>query len=487
KFGRALLVCIFLRGGLATYSPKKLVGYHYGRATCVILDDDSVKCWGRLFNGMQATGIEAFIGNAANQMGDNLPSADFGVGRTAVDIGVSAYAILDCSCVLSDIGVTDSKIGDDAFELGDFLPAISLGSGRTAKQIAVGDRYACALLDNNLVKLGTSRSIFKDYSWFVYSKFAAVAPAETRPQKDFLRFLREVVVNRIEGDTRLGYGDETDRSSTEAQMGDALPFVDLGTGRTAQKIGCGDSHVCALLDDNTLKCWGGNYNGQCGQDTTNDIGKSANQMGDYLPAIDVGAGRTVTDFVAGYKHTCAILDDGNLKCWGYANYGHLGHGDRHDRGGNDRKMATIPTVDLGTGLTVKKVFAGWDMTCAILSDDRTKCWGSAGNGKLGHGDDTPSDEWSVGDESGEMGDSLPATNYGTGRTAQHITMGNGFQCALLDDATVKCMGYGEWLGYGDTTDRGQDSSLLGDHLPVLDFGTLPTTSMLGTHVLESKN
>ena len=40
------------------------------------------------------------------------------------------------------------------------------------------------------------------------------------------------------------------------------------------------------------------------QDTTNDIGKSANQMGDYLPAIDVGAGRTVTDFVAGYKHTC---------------------------------------------------------------------------------------------------------------------------------------------------------------------------------------
>ncbi|OLP91459.1 hypothetical protein AK812_SmicGene26847 [Symbiodinium microadriaticum] len=226
--------------GASGYSPKKLVGYHYGRATCVILDDDSVKCWGRLFNGMQATGIEAFIGNAANQMGDNLPSADFGVGRTAVDIGVSAYAILDCSCVLSDIGVTDSKIGDDAFEL------------------------------------GTSRSIFKDYSWFVYSKFAAVAPAETRPQKDFLRFLRE--------------------------------------------------------------------------DTTNDIGKSANQMGDYLPAIDVGAGRTVTDF--------AILDDGNLKCWGYANYGHLGHGDRHDRGGNDRKMATIPTVDLGTGLTVKKVFAG---------------------------------------------------------------------------------------------------------------------------------
>ena len=81
-----------------------------------------------------------------------------------------------------------------------------------------------------------------------------------------------------------------------------------------------------------------------------------------------------------------------------------------------------------------------------------------------------------------MGDNLPFINYGTGRTAQHINIGNTNQCVLLDDATVKCVGQGSWLGYGDTTDRGKDSALLGDHLPVLNFGTLPTTSMLGIYV-----
>ena len=47
---------------------------------------------------MQATGQSGAIGNAANQMGDFLPASDFGVGRTAVDIGVSGNATLDCSC-----------------------------------------------------------------------------------------------------------------------------------------------------------------------------------------------------------------------------------------------------------------------------------------------------------------------------------------------------------------------------------------------------
>ncbi|CAE7197674.1 HERC1 [Symbiodinium natans] len=264
---------------------------------CVLMDNGLVKCYGQTTNG-------------ASGQPDTVQTA---------------------------IGVSGSNIGDDASELGDFLPAIDLGSGPFPKnrplvfccpvgaqrQIAVGDRYACALLDNSLVKLG-------------------------------------------------------------------------------------DNHACALLDDNTLKCWGSSYNGQSGQDSTSNIGQSANQMGDYLPPIDVGAGR------------------------------------------RSRMMATS-----NAGVIITLAISA--MVIGMI------------------------EEWAVGDTSGEMGDNLPFVNYGTGRTAQHISIGNGFQCALLDDSTVKCMGYGEWLGYGDTTQRGKDSALLGDHLPVLDFGTLPTTSMLGIY------
>ena len=70
----------------------------------------------------------------------------------------------------------------------------------------------------------------------------------------------------------------------------------------------GRFHTCALLDNATLKCWGGgnstghNY-GQLGQGNTFDLGSSEGQMGDALPAIDLGTDRTVVAFDVGDTHT----------------------------------------------------------------------------------------------------------------------------------------------------------------------------------------
>jgi alpha-tubulin suppressor-like RCC1 family protein len=71
------------------------------------------------------------------------------------------------------------------------------------------------------------------------------------------------------------------------EMGDNLPIVDLGTGRTATAISLGNGHTCAMLDNGFVKCWGYNANGRLGQGNTNSIGKNANEMGDNLPAIDL--------------------------------------------------------------------------------------------------------------------------------------------------------------------------------------------------------
>ena len=60
------------------------------------------------------------------------------------------------------------------------------------------------------------------------------------------------------------------------------------------------------------------------QDTTLR-GSSTAQMGNNLPAINVGAGRTVTAVATGYKHTCVILDNGTLKCFGKNTNGELGY------------------------------------------------------------------------------------------------------------------------------------------------------------------
>ncbi len=162
-------------------------------------------------------------------------------------------------------------------------------------------------------------------------------------------------------------------SSSETPLGP----VDLGAGRTAKHVSAGSrtlsSHTCTVLDDDSLKCWGFNYEGQLG------VGDSTDRS--VPTAVDLGAGRTAKSVSAGEWHTCAVLDDDSLKCWGTNNKGQLGVGDAIDR--------FSPTaVDLGTGRTAKSVSAGSSHTCAVLDDDSLKCWGYNGEFQLGVGDRT---------------------------------------------------------------------------------------------------
>ena len=87
---------------------------------------------------------------------------------------------------------------------------------------------------------------------------------------------------------QLGLGDVQARGDDANEMGDALPAVALGTGRTAAGVEAGDSHTCALLDDATIKCWGFNASGQLGLGDADPRGEDAGEMGDALPAVNLG-------------------------------------------------------------------------------------------------------------------------------------------------------------------------------------------------------
>eukprot|EP00959_Pyramimonas_sp_CCMP1952_P135867 2842356-Pyramimonas_sp.AAC.1 len=82
-------------------------------------------------------------------------------------------------------------------------------------------------------------------------------------------------------------------------MGDNLPFVDVGTGRTVVALSAGHEHTCALLDNNGIKCWGRSNVGQHGLGDTVNRGDQPGQMGVNLPFVDVGTGRTVVALSAG--------------------------------------------------------------------------------------------------------------------------------------------------------------------------------------------
>jgi alpha-tubulin suppressor-like RCC1 family protein len=130
-------------------------------------------------------------------------------------------------------------------------------------------------------------------------------------------------------------------------MGDALPAVDLGPGRTATAVAAGFFHTCARLDDRRVKCWGNNGYGQLGLGDAVNRGDGPGEMGDALPAVDLGLGRTATAVAGGFGYTCALLDDRRLKCWGNNQFGQLGLGDSLNRGDAPGEMGdALPAVDL---------------------------------------------------------------------------------------------------------------------------------------------
>ena len=145
-------------------------------------------------------------------------------------------------------------------------------------------------------------------------------------------------------------------------MGVKLSSVDVGAGWTNVEVAAGKYHTCARLEKGAvraLKCWGGNTYGQLGLGDTNHRGDGLEEMGDSLPAVQLGTGRSAVAVALGDYHTCALLDDATVKCWGYNLWGELGQGDKKQRGIREGEMGdNLPAVDLGFGRSAVQLAAG---------------------------------------------------------------------------------------------------------------------------------
>ena len=203
----------------------------------------------------------------------------------------------------------------------------------------------------------------------------------------------------------------------DVETNDGSGWSAAPNGQRADAFAEGTFHTCGILDDGTVKCWGQNTSGQLGLGDTVDRGDNPNEMAGNLPPVALGTGRSAVALAAGDLHSCALLDDGTVKCWGENSSGQLGLGNTADRGDGAGEMGdNLATVALGTGRTAVAIAAGDVHTCALLDDASVKCWGGNSTGQLGLGNTT-----NKGDNAGEMGDSLPAVALGTGRTATALS------------------------------------------------------------------
>eukprot|EP00961_Rhodomonas_salina_P197968 2671317-Rhodomonas_salina.1 len=271
-------------------------------------------------------------------------------------------------------------------------------------------------------------------------------------------------------------------------MGDNLPAVRLGTGLSAVSVSAGGDHSCAVLSDGSAKCWGAGSSGKLGQDSVDDVGKSSANEVENLNPINLGTGRTVLSLALGNGHSCALLDNNDMKCWGRNSLGQLGLGDTVHRGSNGigSGMSTVLPVDLGSGRHAVSICANDRQTCAVLDDSSAKCWGYDNWEQLGQGDNSEN----IGDEASEMGNFLPAIQLGTGytNTVADFACGGQHNCALFNDGIVKCFGNG-FNGQDGSGSTGSFTNMfeMGDNLPVVDLGGDVNECALGTHDCDVAN
>ncbi len=150
-------------------------------------------------------------------------------------------------------------------------------------------------------------------------------------------------------------------SSVDGSVGFETPVV---------QIALGEQSSYALLADGRVMAWGQNDHAQMGN------GNVASQL---RPALVQGMPGPARFVAAGSTHACVILrDDDSVWCWGASADGRLG-----DRVGHDQAYPSH--VDLPAPGRARALALGSSHTCALLSNGALSCWGSNAEGELGQG------------------------------------------------------------------------------------------------------
>ena len=407
--------------------------------SCAILNTDDVKCWGLNDSGQLGQNNTREHGSA-----DDTPSNGTCTGSDTTTGFAANDSTKACSVARMD-------------------PIVFKNSNYQAKSIATGGKHTCMIIKHE--------------------------NSSGTPQEDDGKLL-------CWGDNQYGQlgQDNTDNHGSGATGSDDVDDIDpikLGasTAPKVKAVAAGGGHTCAILaSNNQVMCWGLNDSGQLGLGTTENKGDQSNEM-ESLSRISLGSGRTAKAITAGASHTCVLLDNNQVKCWGLNTSGQLGQNDTNNYGGRSGDtVATLSTINLGSSYTAKAVSAGGKHTCVTLNNDQVKCFGENESGQLGqndvldHGsgrlqaDDV--DELSpialgCGNATGASGasslnsDDTCATGYQS-FSSKILVAGGSHTCSVLvtsytntlDHNSLKCWGLNDsgQLGYGDSTTETEDKN-----------------------------
>lgn len=403
------------------------------RHTCAVDSSNLLYCWG---------------GNNLGQLGtdsttlSNLPLL---IDTDGIEVG-SVYANAYDSCALDINGAaycwgsgSTGQLGDGSARLSN-QPVIAdpenILEGKTIKLTTEGENHTCVVASDDKIYCWGYNADGQLGNGSTINSFTPVAV-------DFSGYLSGKTIKAISsgrgytcviasdnqiycwGDNSRGvFGNNTTNDSlvpTPVTTSGALSGLDI------LSISTGVSGVCAVASNNKAYCWGSNFHGELGNNTTSDA---------YLPtALYTGGAlgsQTVTAVSIGDYTGCVTTNTSKLYCWGAGDY--VGDGTTIQRLGP--VLITIP------GLTVKTISVGHIHTCVIASNNLPYCWGGwDGDGTIGDGSSTDSNSPKAVDVSGVL----------FGKTIKSISSGYRHTCAIASDDKVYCWGYNSDGAIGDNS------------------------------------
>jgi len=151
----------------------------------------------------------------------------------------------------------------------------------------------------------------------------------------------------------------------------------LSTGLAATAVDVGFAHACAIDTSQNVECWGSNSLGQLGQSPTL-VSSSATSVAvsNFGSAVQLGAGANTT---------CAIKQDASLWCWGGNEAGQLGQGGADDTDPHPLPAQVHGGAGTWKAISIGSKYACAIGATAMASDPGPLyCWGSHLDDKLGN-------------------------------------------------------------------------------------------------------
>ena len=422
--------------------------------TCAMLNTAHVKCWGSNTSGRLGDGTTTLRSAPTSVV--NLTSA------TAISAGASHTCAISGGVSYCWGSNNNGRLGIDSTTASHVPTQVLLPTGVHTREISAGAAHTCVLLDTaDVMCWGDNQSgqlgdggIDEQYVPTMVAQLRTgpgiSSDSSSEETHESVRITTSFDSVDRTGHRMLVYG-------TDEFLNGHNTVVDLGHFGPVQHIATGSHHSCVVIAGGYVKCWGTNDDGAIG-DGSNDVRP--------LPVDVVGLGVTARKVAVGAGHSCVVLSDGALQCWGNNESGQVGDGTVLSR----RVPTAVPVSN------VIDVVLGDDFTCALTTLGKVFCWGNNESGQLATvmpSSSTPVEvevdvDYSVlaiaaGPDQVCVvlnnaavkcwggGATLPTAPVGLGSSVSGVSVATNHVCAVLHSGQVKCWGDNTYGQLGDNT------------------------------------